>query len=162
MKPTGLVPADSVQGGWMWTDELYFANVVFLCCPAEDIPRRVREAVSDRDVVRELLGDDGFGKVNAHGGRFVGCHVNGAKVIAIWINAHAGSSTIAHEAFHAAFYVLNYAGLGLSESSEEAWAYYIGWLVRGMVNCVNGTTPPAPPRTPGFPDDPNAPASFAK
>lgn len=153
-----LVPADSAQGGWMWVDEVYHGNIIFMCCPIEEIPQRLREAVSDRDVLGRLLAPDGFAAMTAQGGRFCGCYVNGATIAAVWVNPHAGSMTIAHEAFHAAFFVLDGAGLGLTAASEEAWAYYLGWLIRGMVNCVNGATPPAPPRTPAFPPDLNAPS----
>lgn len=154
---TGFVPSDSVEGGWAWADDIYGANYIFLCCEPPAIQQRVREACYDKDIIAMLMGAEGLGSIDAQAGRFFGCTSNGAIVAAIWINPRAGSSTIAHEAFHAAYWVLGDRGLGLTAASEEAWAYYLGWLVRSMVNCVNGNTPPAPPAKPTFPSDPNAP-----
>jgi hypothetical protein len=35
---------------------------------------------------------------------------------------------LAHEIFHTADITLHHAGLKLTAESDEAWAYYIGWL----------------------------------
>ena len=35
---------------------------------------------------------------------------------------------LAHEAFHAAHGILSYCGVNLSDSSEESYAYMIGWI----------------------------------
>lgn len=46
------------------------------------------------------------------------------------INFHEVSdSLIAHEAFHAACFILNHIGMQLTRESEEAYAYLIGYLV---------------------------------
>ena len=34
----------------------------------------------------------------------------------------------AHEGFHAAHFMMNYIDLPLDDSSDEAWAYLIGWI----------------------------------
>lgn len=39
-------------------------------------------------------------------------------------------SIVAHECFHATSYILRRSGLVLSDKSEEAFAYYLGWLVK--------------------------------
>lgn len=37
---------------------------------------------------------------------------------------------LAHEIFHAADLILDKAGLKLTASSDEAWAYFIDWITR--------------------------------
>ena len=121
---TGFVPAESVQGGWMWSDEVYFTNIVFLLSVRGDPTAGPRGRLGSRDLRGTDCGRRVW-RIDAQGGRFVGCRVNGARVAAVWVNPHAGSSTIAHEAFHATYYVLEHAGMGLNGSSEEAWAYHL-------------------------------------
>lgn len=49
--------------------------------------------------------------------------------IGIFFNEkRTGISTISHEAFHATKYMLDMIGIPLSDYSEEAWAYLIGWI----------------------------------
>jgi hypothetical protein len=38
------------------------------------------------------------------------------------------AATFAHEAFHAAVAVMSSRGVRLTAGSEEAWAYYVGWV----------------------------------
>jgi hypothetical protein len=40
--------------------------------------------------------------------------------------AHFGF--LAHEIFHTVDITLHYAGLKLTAESDEAWAYFVGWL----------------------------------
>lgn len=37
--------------------------------------------------------------------------------------------SIAHEAFHATYNILDYVGMGLSHSSEEGYCYLLDWIV---------------------------------
>jgi hypothetical protein len=45
--------------------------------------------------------------------------------------------TLAHECFHAATAELRHKGMKLSEKSEEAFAYLLGWFVRNCVEILN-------------------------
>ena len=44
---------------------------------------------------------------------------------------------IAHEAFHAAYAILDYVGMTLSDSSEEAFAYMVDWLTSHIHKTIN-------------------------
>lgn len=39
---------------------------------------------------------------------------------------------LAHECFHAAEFVLGHRGMALTDASDEAYAYYIAWMVRNV------------------------------
>jgi hypothetical protein len=49
-------------------------------------------------------------------------------IIHVFIEPKANINVICHEAFHVTKNVLDTAGLTLTESSEEAYAYLIGWV----------------------------------
>lgn len=67
----------------------------------------------------------------------LGCTVNleqngtGAKKILIFINK-LQPSTVAHECFHATESIFDHVGILHSESSSEAWAYCLGWVVQNV------------------------------
>ena len=48
----------------------------------------------------------------------------------IWFSKHATASLVSHEAFHATYFILTRAGLKLTDESEEAYSYYLEFLVR--------------------------------
>lgn len=53
----------------------------------------------------------------------------------IWFrDPSPGVGVLTHEAFHATRHVLTSSGVGWSEDSEEAWAYFIEWLVKSIGN----------------------------
>lgn len=53
------------------------------------------------------------------------------RVALIWFpNAKPLGWIVAHECFHVTSFILREAGLVLSNKSEEAFAYYLGWLVK--------------------------------
>lgn len=49
-----------------------------------------------------------------------------------WFHTNDGKylSVLAHESFHAAEFVLRERGMTLTDSSDEAYAYYIAWMFR--------------------------------
>lgn len=137
-------------GGWYWFDEVYKHQIVLACCDPSDIPARVTEAVSDTTARDIILGDRGFGGISQ-----VGCAARCVCIrdpafgtaTAIWLRPDASLAVVAHEAFHATFYVMEEKGIRLSDASEEAFAYYLEWLMRGILACLDGSTPPASPVT---------------
>jgi hypothetical protein len=58
----------------------------------------------------------------------------------IWIKNFDWSveaqGTLAHELFHLVMYLLHSRGVSWSPSSDEAFAYYYGWWLRKMLNCL--------------------------
>jgi hypothetical protein len=55
------------------------------------------------------------------------------------INPKANINTICHESFHIANTILKEAGLTLSDSSEEAYAYLVGWVGDKINTAINKT-----------------------
>ena len=47
------------------------------------------------------------------------------------------AQSAAHEGFHAAHFMMNYIDLPLDNSSDEAWAYLIGWIAECIDNFKN-------------------------
>jgi hypothetical protein len=55
----------------------------------------------------------------------------GYKGSCIWFkHLKPGAGVASHEIFHAVFGALYFSGVGLTENSEEAWAYMIDWVTR--------------------------------
>jgi len=48
----------------------------------------------------------------------------------IWLDSNAKPHVVAHEAFHAACWMLGESGVWLTNSSEEAYAYCLAWLIK--------------------------------
>ena len=59
------------------------------------------------------------------------------KSCCIWFkDVCPGARIVAHEAFHATCHVLGFSGLSLNDGSEEAYAYFLAWIVREIGNRV--------------------------
>lgn len=53
------------------------------------------------------------------------------KNVMIWFKEkYPSPCLVAHECFHAAHYILGRTGLKLTDDSEEAYAYYLEYLIR--------------------------------
>lgn len=110
---------------------------------------RVREAITEPSLVDAILSPEGFGDLSDRepAARCLTTRRDGYFITSIWLNPAASIAIVAHEAFHATFYVMERAGVTLTDSSQEAFAYYLEWLMRGILACLDGSTPPAPPVT---------------
>lgn len=52
------------------------------------------------------------------------------KGCAVWFaDSQPGGGAVAHEVFHIAHHVLSRSGITLTDESEEAYAYFISWMV---------------------------------
>ena len=52
-------------------------------------------------------------------------------VVCVWLNEEdADAGTIAHEAFHATSYAMEYLGVKFDPLNHETFAYYLNWLVK--------------------------------
>ena len=58
--------------------------------------------------------------------------MKGRGVIVIWLSPEAKIWHVAHECFHAANGILEDRGLRLTDSSDEAYAYLLQYLIRKM------------------------------
>ncbi len=116
---------------WVFWNALYKHQVLLVCGPAADASRAAR-SVGVLDAPLAALQTGGFGEDcgASHNGRFIGAqHDRYGLLPAIWFPARPSHRTVAHEAFHATFYVLSAKGLTLTPDSEEAFAYYLDWLI---------------------------------
>lgn len=60
------------------------------------------------------------------------------SALVIFTNSGIRPNTIAHEAFHIVCLVAKHIGIQLNDSSEEAYAYLLDWLVRQLtINLIN-------------------------
>ena len=51
-------------------------------------------------------------------------------VVCVWLNEEtADAGAVAHEAFHATSYVMEYLGVKFDPLNHETFAYYLDWLV---------------------------------
>jgi hypothetical protein len=124
-------------GEWWWFDEVFCTNHILLVCePAGILPALRRLVAQDgsredfRAVVETLWLDGLHGKVEGCAGRFSGTRRDGLTCGLVWFPPSVELPTIAHELFHATAFALTRAGVGLSDDSEEAWAYYVAWLTK--------------------------------
>ena len=122
------------HGAWKWFDHIYKSNFVLLCCPREDVVKALRTVVQRKPA--KVLEDGGLGDVGGGiAGRFVGAHHDEhGTLAAIWLRPDAGAGVMSHEALHAVFYVLDNKGLRLCDDSEEAFTYYLQWLMAEIAN----------------------------
>lgn len=56
------------------------------------------------------------------------CNIIVLKDIMFTYSKASQIGILAHEAFHAAHGILRYCGVSLNDSSEESYAYMIGWI----------------------------------
>lgn len=46
-----------------------------------------------------------------------------------WFKDKRDLKTIAHECFHATYHIMEHIDVPLNDSTEEMFAYYLGWLI---------------------------------
>lgn len=118
-------------GSWTWFDHIYKNNIVLVCCPAAQITKRVRSVLPE-DSANEVL-ESGFGNASGVMGRFCGVRHDSSGCIAVfWLNPIADAPVVAHEALHAVYWLMKEKGLTLNDESQEAYTYYLEWLLREM------------------------------
>lgn len=111
---------------WQWVDPIYDMSVFLLRGPGEPARRWINRRITDED----YQGTFAQGKMVFYSGP------RGTALI-IWLPSNwtpktsACLATLAHECVHGAVAVLQHRGLKLSDESEEAFSYYVGWLFRG-------------------------------
>ena len=118
------------RGVFAWVCPLYVVSYVLLRCDVEEIRGLLEQEIPDAETRAAILerADIPLG-VN---GRFIGTHsIKYGSVVTIWINPRkTGIPVLAHELLHAITYVLDARGLVLSDHTDEAYAYYLEWLMR--------------------------------
>lgn len=143
--PRRLVSGKRVTGQWWWWDPIYRVNLVLLSCPAREAQRRLFELrdaegfhADFRDVLDVVWRDGLEGKIDGIAGRFSGIKRHGLAVALVWVPPDVHVSTAVHELLHMTAWVLTRAGIEFSDTSEEAFAYYIGWLTHEVFGRLHG------------------------
>lgn len=120
----------------VWDEPIYQTQFVAVQCSREKaaaeickhLPKQAR-AIVERDLAPDKLG---YGKM-------LGVQSEeGNTLVCIWMHPEADVSVAAHEALHAASFVLGCVGLKLTPESDEAYAYYVQHVVAGLVTLQMG------------------------
>lgn len=120
------------RGIFSWICPVYWVSIVLLRCEVEEIPALLAGEIPDTPTCTEILKwcDIPAGV----SGRFIGTFSDVYKSIAIvWIRPSSGLPVLVHELMHVVTYVLNGRGVSLCDQSDEAYCYYIEWLLRTAI-----------------------------
>lgn len=118
---------------WQWDDPVYGVPVVLLRGPYERFKRWTIHRYGAHVEFDEMW-------ERTPAARCLWSAVPGGSwsETALWFPSNLkpftalGAAAIAHEALHATHNVMDHVGVKLTDASEEAFAYYLGWLVREM------------------------------
>lgn len=125
------------SGQWHWFDYIYRVNFALVLGAPVGVPKRLAR-VLPADIAAEASGPDG--RMNGEGLAGKGgraCLIRdtpSGDVAVFWFASTSDTAVIAHEALHAVYWILKRKGLTLDEPSEEAYTYYLEWLVREIQN----------------------------
>jgi hypothetical protein len=111
---------------WGWRDPVYRHNYLLFVCPAPQMTTWIK-AVYKRDL-----------DMDAQAVAYT-LHIP-ENVIGLWFNSERCASAaewaayVAHEAEHATRFVLDGVGMPHNAESDEAWAYYLCWIVEEITS----------------------------
>lgn len=112
---------------WTWDDEVYRTTFYLVEGSRDDFSSFIKQTF-DHDY-----------KVTGSAHTFFTKQHN---AIAIWVQPREWDvehiSVIAHEAFHATTFALDTVGIRLADESDEAFAYYLAWVVRNVLTRLAG------------------------
>lgn len=117
-----------------WSDALYDVSIVLLYgewAPALAWMDKTYGNVTEQDV--------GGG----HGAKTMWMRRDKGVALVLWFprwfstKDYTHLSVLAHESFHAAEFLLRERGMTLTDSSDEAYAYYIAWMFRECYKRLN-------------------------
>ena len=113
---------------WGWRDPVYRHNYLLFVCPCQDMIAWIKGAYKqqldvDPDAVAYTMQIPG-------------------NVIAFWFNSARAAPNaewaayVSHEAEHATRFVLGSVGMPHNPESDEAWAYYLCWVVEEVTKRI--------------------------
>lgn len=128
------------RGIFSWFCPVYTVSYVLLRCDVAEIPALLAGEIPDLEVRRSLTEMLDIPR-DSISGRFVGmCSEAYGTVVAIWLRPRvAGVPVLAHEILHAVQYVLDGKGLSLSDQTDEAYTYYLEFLLREAMTRLAGS-----------------------
>lgn len=118
-----------------WHDPIYHTTYVLLTCKREEIAPWFKSTLGIEWEVGDATG--------VWATTFSHCSERNGSVQVFWFppSPHSRNtdlpgivSTISHEALHAVTSVLTNKGLPLSVEGDEAYAYYLGWVVEEVTS----------------------------
>jgi len=99
--------------------ELYGFNVYYIRCSHSEYNVHIKREFGCRAPVVDLLCR----------GKFEVYERDSVLIGVIWLHPGSDIGHLVHECFHCVHYFLDYKGLVLSSSSEEAYAYLLEYLL---------------------------------
>lgn len=121
-------------GQWLYFDPLYRVNHALVICKPDQFFTRVGKILPKAicQGLRRFLNDE-----PPHS---LGCCIQQwyehRQLVLIWLDVDCDVSVLAHEALHAACYVLKNKGIKMGDKSEEAYTYYMEWVMdQGLRRC---------------------------
>lgn len=115
-----------------WNDPIYRVNFVVFTCAYDDMCTWLNKNATGLSLPESNIPEN-----SATTSWFPE-----TRVIVFWFNPkQAGSAIelqalIAHEAQHAVHDVLSHLGLAHTSESDEAYSYYLGWIVEQLASCI--------------------------
>ena len=132
-------------GAWYWFDPIYRVSHILVSSEADQILPTLQLLVAQdgfdpgfRALTHALWLDGLQGRVDGCAGRFSGVKRDGHQCSLVWFPPKVEIPTIAHELLHATAFALTRSGVAFSDESEEAFAYYIGWLMDETLDRLYG------------------------
>lgn len=101
-------------------DEIYRQNIYYVCCPSYAEFCKIMKKELDMDWEQKQKDVDGNFAVIENSGYLIG---------AIFTKDRS-PDTVAHECLHAVSFFLRSRGIPLNDDTEEAYTYYLQFLVR--------------------------------
>lgn len=111
--------------------------------------RTILLLVGKKSLVQKYLNDNfdpdyemegNFGEVNYFD--IPDTRVGSKRVFYIWLDSYDESvqdvGTVAHECFHLVCYIFDDLGIKYCDESEEAWAWYLDYLVQQVLKVLEG------------------------
>jgi hypothetical protein len=126
------------EGVWSWFCPVYHTSFVLVRCPRADAAALLRQEIPQGNAV-EQIARRMDPAITHYRGQFFGFnHEEHGDIALIWLHPNAGFDTLGHELVHALTSVLAERGLRLSDDSDEAFAYYLAWLIRECLQRLEG------------------------
>ena len=128
--------------GWVREDPIYGVTWVYLYCPLDQIPHATAQIKGlSKGELAGLMQHVEAGFRDAHsmlGGKTLWSMGGHVGWIVVWVNPSVSCvpATVAHECLHGVAVTLADRGLRMSNDSDEAYTYYLGWAVEGWYEGV--------------------------
>ncbi len=108
--------------------DIYKENIYFATCSWQQYKKLTK---SEFGLILTHKNPDGLFGVRYHKNSDV-------PVGTIWIKPNADLATLAHECFHATFWIMQMKGIGLSDESEESYSWLLQFFMERIIKFRKG------------------------